>query len=779
MALLEDPIEPFDLALFAPQLTSPTLIDQLVVDSRRISSRRALFVALPGKQTHGHNYVQEALGAGATHAIVDLTFPQGPHLIRVPDPLLALQEIARLYRLQRKATVVGITGSVGKTLLKDLLQAILSKSRKVFASPGSFNSQCGVPLSLLQIKEGHDLALVEAGISKPGEMDRLASMLQPDHAIITRLDTNHIATLGSQEIIAQEKLKLAQAVSPQGWTLMPQLPSPPPLHCAVHLWNSSSPHLPQLTTSWETDLSLNYKIQFPDTTFVQQTTQGYAYVPNLFAMAASAAWLLGATAKQIAETLQGYQPELMRTELFQTTAGAWIINNPYCSDPQSLENSLRHFMRTGSSGKKTVLFGGIRDCPEKKQAEQFIAQNLSKARIHLIEGSINTKVPEMAHGDTLLLAGPTKARLETVMETFEEGLAATTCFIDLSAIEHNLNLIRMRLQPHVQLMAVVKAVGYGTDARLISTFLESCGVRWLGVSLVEEGASLRRQGVSQNIFCLNVAPYEVRKAVKTDLEVGVDSIAIIDALEAEATKQNKQIRVHLHIDTGMGRFGCRPEMAKDLAYQIRQCPHLLLNGIFSHYPSAEDPSQDLFTENQDRLLEDALKSIGEVPYTHVSNSAGILRHGTAFNMVRIGLAMYGFYPGLKPALTLTSRIAGITQNRAGDTVSYGRTYQLSHDAKIAVIPIGYADGLQRRFEQATLLIRGQPAPIVGRICMDYCMVDVTHIPHVQPGDPILVFGTNEFGHHVSAESLAKAGHCSVHELISCLGPRIKRIFTLE
>lgn len=625
--------------------------------------------------------------------------------------------------------------------------------------------------------EPFDLALIEAGVSLPEEMDHLARMIAPQQAILTLINDNHIATLGCRETFIQEKLKLLQAVSTTGWVVTPAAIAPE-LLATRYAWDAPPTSLPQLSTWRENDLSIGYKIVFPDQSSMQHRTHGYAYVPNLLAMACSAAWLLGASSSDISETLFSYQPELMRTELFQTLSGGWVINNPYCSDPQSLENSLRHFMRTKCTGKKTVLFGGLRQKGNDHQ-EKVIQHTLTTCGIELIRSAPHNQLDPIRHGETLLIAGPKKIPLEEVTEALEEGAFATTCFIDLSAIEHNISLIRTHLHPGTHLMAMVKAVGYGTDARLMSTFLESCGIQWLGVSLVDEGISLKQQGVSQNIFCLNVAPYEIRKAVKADLQVGVDSADIIEALQSESARLNKQTFVHLHVDTGMNRFGCRPEQAAERAQQIRQSPNLLLNGVFSHYASADDPSQDTFTNTQNHRLEAALQAIGNVPYVHVANSAGALRHGTPYNMVRIGLAMYGCYPGLRPALTLTSRIAGITECPAGDTVSYGCTHQLKKNSRLAVIPIGYADGLHRRYEKSSLLIRGQPPPIIGHICMDYCIVDITHIPNTQIGDPVLIFGADEFGHHLPIQQFAQSGQSTIHELMSTLGPRIRRVFLLD
>jgi alanine racemase len=314
------------------------------------------------------------------------------------------------------------------------------------------------------------------------------------------------------------------------------------------------------------------------------------------------------------------------------------------------------------------------------------------------------------------------------------------------------------------------------------------------VSYVDEGVVLKRAGAKQSIFVINAAVYEASKVVKWGLEVGVSDKSLIEAISAEATKQNKKIKVHLHIDTGMSRFGCRPEEALDLARLIADCPLLEFEGIMTHFACADNPEDDPFTAMQARTFENVIQEMQKqgihVPWKHAANSAAAMRfHFPHFNMVRIGLAAFGLYSSeatrqsmeLRLALSLISRIVGINICKAGETISYGRTYQVQQEKqRIAVIPIGYFDGLHRNYSgKGHMIIRGQKAPMVGKICMDFMMVDVTSIPNASIGDTVLIFGEDEHGHYLSPEDLALRGDSIVYELITCLGPRIQRIFVYE
>lgn len=815
-------------------LAEPTVIDQIVIDSRRIDSSHALFVALKGEKEDGHHYINQAFQSGAKFALVSdqwqssVSYP-GLTLLRVPHPLKAFQAIAKAYRSQLPTKIIGLTGSFGKTMVKDLLHALLCTQKQAAVSPESFNSQIGVTLSLLNLSRKHEIAVIEAAISHPQEMDTLCDMIQPDYTILTPFGKKHLATLQDISTLVHELFKLIQATSSTGWSLLPQEPILDTyltnLPCPFFFWNASHPQLPHASLSQTLTPSF-YQLSFPDTTCYQgKMTSGYAYFLNLINMAVKAAWLLGISSDSITTVLQTYQAEPMRTEIWKTSLGALFINDSYCSDPQSVDQVLNHFHYAKPEHRKIFVFGGMRgELSHTQTGYRRIGKALAKAHVQevclvgakpfrpLME-ELKKQAPEidissfenytdtfaylqqhLRNHDLVIFKGENKLPLEQLTEVFHDSVFNNQCVINLAAIQTNLALIRKQLPPHTRVMAIVKAFAYGTDDVRMAKFLTTCGVDILGVSYVDEGVVLKQAGVLQSIFSINAARYEVAKVVKWDLEVGVSDSDFISALAQEAAQQNKQIKVHLHINTGMGRFGCRPEEALTLARQIQSYSSLILEGLMTHFACADDPKEDSFTWQQITSFDQTIAELKHqgisAKWIHAANSSGALRFSLPqYNMVRVGLAVYGLYGSeathqaldLRLALSLTSRIVGLNICKAGETISYGRRYCVARETqKIAVLPIGYFDGLHRNYSgKAFVLIRGHQAPMVGNICMDYMMVDVTDIPHVAVGDQVLIFGEDEYGYYLSPEDLATSGDSIVHELITCLGPRIQRIFVYE
>lgn len=815
-------------------LAEPVIIDQIAIDSRRIDSPHALFVALKGEKEDGHCYVEQAAQSGAKFALVSQQW-QPPAslekltLLRVENPLQAFQAIAKAYRLQLPTKIIGITGSFGKTMVKDLLSALLGTQKHAAASPESFNSQIGVALSLLTLQQKHEIAVIEAAISHQKEMNALVDMIRPDYTILTPIGKKHLATLEDLPTLIKETMKLIEATSSKGWSLIPH-----DAHLKEHLSNISCPsffwdefysQLPHASTLPLSPLS-RYQMTFPDSaTYQGNIKTGYAYFLNLLNMAAKAAWLMGISSSNIFSMLQTYQPEPMRTEIWKSPLGAIFINDTYCSDPQSVDHALRHFDYASSENRKIFVFGGMRSqvlsAPtDYKRIGKALAKSHARHLLLVGQKPFKPLIEEVQHlsteteilafdnyeetfsylqnhltgQDLIIFKGESKLPLDKLTETFNDSLANNQCIVNLAAIHANLSLIRKHLPQETRLMIMVKALAYGTDDVRMSKFLANSGIDILGVSYVEEGVSLKRAGVRQAIFSINAAPYEVAKVVKWELEVGVSNGSLITALAEEAARNQKCIKVHLHINTGMGRFGCRPEEACELARQIRSFPSLELEGMMTHFACSEDPQEDEFTLHQIQVFDQMIEEMGKegisAKWIHAANSSGSLRfHLPQYNMVRLGLAVYGLYGSeetrktldLRLAITLTSRIVGINVCKQGESISYGRKYRVKREVqKIAVLPIGYFDGLHRHYsEKAHVLIRGQKAPMVGNICMDNMMVDVTDIPYVEVGDNVLIFGEDEYGYYLSPEELAMSGDSIVHELMTCLGPRIPRIFVYE
>jgi Alr-MurF fusion protein len=837
-------MDSFDLRLWkgfaqaGGDLSAPAFTDQITIDSNRVDSPYALFVALQGASQDGHKFVDQAAQAGARYALVSLNWQpnqplEGIALLRVENPLRAFQDIAHAYRMSTNCQVIAIAGSHGKTMVKDLLQTLILTEKPAVASPESFNSQIGVPLSLLNIKKGHEIALIEAGISKKFEMDTLAEIIAPDACIVTHIGKKHITSLGDIKTASTEILKICKHPRVKQWMLLPKdtlvqqhlrhLPS------GCYFWNEPGaeiqlPHANPLAL--EHSSHLPYHIEFPDgNQYSGHATFGFYYFIDLVNIAIKAAWLLGISSNAIRQVLQQYTPEPMRTEFWKSPIGACFINDAYSSDPQSVDQALKYFTQAAPHNRKIFVFGGMRGTKDHSSSDyrrvgkavararpdrlilvgnhpfspliDEVKQHLPKTEISLypcLQDAFQIMRTCISHDDIILIKGEKKEPLETITEAFNDSISSNQCIINLAAIQSNIETLRHKLPQGTRLMIMVKALAYGTDDIRMARYMSTCGIDILGVSYVDEGAALKRAGIGQEIFVINAAIYEIAKIVKWGLQAGVSDRPLIEALAAEAEKQQKKIKVHLHVDSGMNRFGCCPEGATELALLIRHCPSLEFEGIMTHFASADNPKEDEFTLLQAARFEQAIQEIEShgipIPWKHAANSSGAVRFQfPQFNMVRVGLAAYGLYSSeaakealeLRLALSLISRIVGINVCKAGDTVSYGRSYIVEREKqRIAVLPIGYFDGLHRNYSgKAHVIIRGKKAPMVGKICMDFMMVDVTDIPHAAIGDPVLIFGEDEYGHYLSPEDLASQGNSIVHELVTCLGPRIQRIFVHE
>lgn len=808
-----------------------TSIHHLTIDSRRIHSPSTLFVALPGKYSDGHDFVAQADQLGARFALVSKRWrPSAPlkqiSFIPVDEPLIALQQIAHLYRLQCRAKVIAITGSHGKTMVKDLLHALLASTFKTAASPGSFNSQIGVPLSLFTVDDDHQYALIEAGVSCAGEMDKLSSLIAPDYAILTNIGSAHVPYFHNLETTAEEKMKLLYAVPKEGWALLPAHPllvgNIAKTRCRPYFWNKADPYLPRISSlASQPTATMPYEIHFPDGFLYRgEIASGFSYLLEVITIAVQAAWLLEVPAKDIATVLQGYTPEPMRTEIWKAPQGPLYLNDSYCSDPFSVDLALKMLQLGTHHGRRLFLFGGFKDNAAAHTGNyRRVGQAIKQAAIsqlHLYGGhdytallqeispstevthwkslhdALSTLRHQLRPDDLVLVKGAHKEPLDNLIKIVNDSPNDNQYLINLSAIDHNIDILRSHLPSSTRLMVMVKASAYGSDALIIAKFLEKCGVDILGLSYADEAIALKKAGVTQDLFVLNAATYEASKIARWGLEVGVSDAGMIDALAQAATKE--AIKVHLHVDTGMSRFGCRPKEAVELALRIKKQPSLILHGVMTHLASADDIAADTFTMDQKakfRQVIDLLRKQNTLPpWIHAANSAGLLRFPfPECNMARIGLAIYGLLPygteepsyPLRPALSLVSRIVGINSCKKGESVSYGRTYTVKEDMeKIAILPLGYYDGLHRHYSgKGSVIIRGEHAPMVGTICMDYMMVNVTHIPHAAVGDSALLFGEDEFGHTLSPTLLASQGASVLHELITCLGPRLPRVFLYQ
>lgn len=790
--------------------------DQVSIDSRCISSRRALFVALPGQQTDGHRYLRQAQERGALFALVksdqrrsvdsDRGHLSRLQLIPVADPLRALQQLAGAHRQRLKIRVVAITGSRGKTLCKDLLHHLLEKRFSISSSSESFNSQIGTALSLLAMREGQELGLLECGISRPGEMDRLADMLRPDHAIFTHLGSAHLQTMGSLQVICREKVRLLKSVA-RNWCLLPSAAAQilAADDCALRenwiVWDDE----PLACTPCEQTLRASrrgaYRLRLHDKEVAIASSPDIPLAT--VSVAVRAAQLLGLCAEEIVGRLRCFRHDPMRLEMWRSPAGYLVINDFYCADFVSLAKSLswsRQFARP--AGKRILWFGGLKRARGSQSQQRTLAQRVQGSGLDRIlspVGNLRARTSQLSRarellspGDQLLVRGAVKFSVGEIARALRAPMPAATLQINLGAIEHNVGEFCRRLPQKTAVMAMIKAMAYGTDSEILAKFLAKCRVQSFGLASVDEAIALRRCGVTHPLVALHADKEQWCLVPEWDLQICVSTRSEIEGLARWAKRARKSLALHLHVDTGMCRLGCRPRQALGLARLIQSLPELELEGLMSHFTSADDTRQLDFTAGQRAELEGLLWELRAAEITprfvHIANSAGALRAAKApFNLVRMGLALYGLYPDvadrgaldLQPALTLKVRIVQIQRISRGESVSYGRAYRAWRSSeKIAVLPLGYADGLHRCYSgRCSVVVRGKKAPLVGAICMDFVMVDVTEIPGCRVGDSALIFGEDEWGNVQDPLALAAELQANPHELISSLGSRVQRVFT--
>lgn len=822
-------------------------VRRVTVDSRRPVRPSTAFFALRGAQRDGHRYVAEALAAGCAVAVIreqalpEVRAPLGPgseaRLVVVPelreephgdspgDPVLAaLGRLAVGCRDQLGGRVLAITGSNGKTTVKDALRGVLDRRFRVDASPGSWNSRLGVALSLVAMDPAAEVVLVEAGVSAPGDMAPLAEMIRPDLGLWTGLGTAHLGAFGSREAIGLEKRQLFEGLAEAAWLLLPDEPRcrrlAEPLCCArvpfgagridgaaVEVTRrSTTRRMGQVIRLRFADRS-HYDIELRDTSPAQ--------VQNV-AAAASGAALLGVPPAEIADALDGFRPPPRRFETLRTPGGVIVINDGYSSDPSSTDAALRALGQMKPSGERIFVFGGMAGLGAASEDEHQHVSRLARsvgvsrlvavgplarkvaeifegdaARVDSPEAALETTRRRLSPGDVVLVKGPSDQRLHQVVEGLLDSAAPTRLLVDLTAVEANVRQLARRVGPSVRLCAVVKAEAYGGDPIRLARHLEHVGVDQLAVAFTEEGAALRRAGIGLPILVLASGRGDADRMVHHRLTPVVHSRHAIPDLEEAAARRGRPVQVHLEIDTGMGRLGLFPEEALPAARKIQASRWLHLEGLMTHFAAAEDPAEDPFTREQIarfRAVSDALVQAGiRVPIRHAAATAGALRFAEArFEMIRVGLGLYGVLPSpacrdtisLEPAVAALSRITSIKTFPAGHTIGYGRRYRVGPGPeRVGFIPCGYHDAVVRELSRGggEVIVRGTRCPLVGTASMDSAQISLAAAPEADVGDDVLLFGAWQDQALPIEEVAARAGTVA-HHLLSSIGPRVLRIY---
>ena len=809
------------------------VISDVVTDSRGTFAQDSLFVALRGDHFDGHRFVEDAHANGAAAALIsdgDAESYPDIALVRVDDTLEALQRLAAGWRGLFDIPVVGVTGSNGKTIVKDMLASILAQQHTVFRSPGSFNSQIGVPLSLLGIRPEHDVAVIEAGISRVGEMERLEPMVQPTIGVITNIGLAHAAGLHDLETTAREKLKLFSRMD--GPLVHPadsqpldgfQLPGTP-VGFAVRPGDATSAEYAVVEAA-ETSNGFAFTLAFPD-----GQRQPFALnVPgrhNLAnaAAAAAAAHQLGSSVEAIRQGLAAFELSPLRLEMHTTEEGITFINDAYSSDPVSARaaiSALEHYagkqraiailgdmLDLGARADEAhrelgqvlahadidrlVCFGGLAEAIGESAAEHgFDAHEVSYvSTLDELHGLLER---ELRPGDVVLFKASRTMELERAAERLLESVAPSRLHIDLDAIRHNYHAIRRHVGGEAGFIAVVKSFGYGNGSTRVSQTLAREGVDALAVAYADEGIPLRKRGLSLPILVTNALASEADKLVKYDLTALVYSEPVVDALQTQAERVDQTVGVHLEIDTGMKRVGLEPDQAVAFAQSVSSRPNIEIHGVMTHFAAADDPDEDAFTRGQIAAFETVLAELRAAAIqpgvVHAANTAGAWRFPEAhFDRVRVGLGLYGLAPShavaqtaarVRPALEFSTRVIHLHDVQAGETVGYNRTWTAPQRRQIATIAVGYNDGFPRFMSNGgQVLIGGQRCPVVGNVCMDVSMVDVTEIVDVELGDEVVIFGRQGDG-VITVDEIARRGGTINYEILCNISPRVRRIFVRQ
>uniref|UniRef100_UPI004047A1F3 bifunctional UDP-N-acetylmuramoyl-tripeptide:D-alanyl-D-alanine ligase/alanine racemase n=1 Tax=Algoriphagus sp. TaxID=1872435 RepID=UPI004047A1F3 len=797
-------------------------IAQISIDSRQVlHPQQNLFVALKGAKADGISFVPELLDLGVSYFLVDdqTSIPSSwldrGYFIQVKDTRIALQSLATYQRVQFTKPVVGITGSNGKTIVKEWLGQVLSQQFAVAKSPKSYNSQVGVPLSIFGIQSYHQVALLEAGVSKTGDMDTLAKIIQPGLGIFTNIGSAHEEGFPDIKEKIAEKLKLFAGVNFL-------------LYCKDHdlLAQEIEQQLPtEKRISWSKKAGAEYLVSWKNqethSRIVVMKSNGQTFTFQVpFTDQASlenvthvilASLSLGQEVKSIQEGLSHLMPVDMRLTLKPGLNDSLLIDDTYNNDLAGLKVALEFLSQQRPKRSKILIISDLlqQGLPEKVYKEvadliqsygidQVIGVGTQIQHLETLLGKgvrtfSNTEQlllelqPEQFQNDLILITGAREYTFERVVNRLQQRIHGTTLEINLNALTHNFNFYKRQLAPSTRVMVMVKAFAYGGGAAEIANHLQTLGADYLAVAYTDEGVSLRKQGIQLPIMVLNPVEESFDLLSQYQLEPVVFSPEFFRKLGAYVQHQSLQLSIHLDLDTGMNRLGFEQEQLVELMDLIQQYPQLQLASVYTHLVGADEEVHDDFSLHQLQQFQEMSESICSIlsykPLRHALNSAGIVRYPDfQLDMVRLGIGLYGVEVtgkhdrSLKAVSTLKTTISQVKTLAAGATVGYSRKGSLPEGGRIATLALGYADGYDRRFSQGKgyVLIDSKKAPVIGNVCMDMVMVDVSAIPGVKAGDEAIVYGEE-----ISLKELADCISTIPYELLTNISGRVKRVYYLD
>lgn len=797
-------------------------VSELITDSRHMGfAENGAFIAIRGNNHDGHKFIESLYRKGIRVFIVeklpeDMLSYEDATFILTDSSVTALQLLAASKRASFKSTVIAVTGSTGKTIVKEWLAEILGMKFPVVRSPKSYNSQIGVPLSVWKLEEKFRFGIIEAGISCPGEMEKLQRVIDPDIGIITNIGDAHGENFPDNEVKAKEKLKLfvnaSLIIYCRDQSLIADLILKDRIlknkilidwsfinpEARVYLKRKQSDAAKTLLEITYNNITSNFEIPFTDRASVENAV---TVITACFAAGIDAGTIQAGVSQLVSVA--------MRMEMKKGINNCHLIEDYYNSDPGSLSMALE-FLKSEKKQKTTLilsdflqsgrkekeLYGEVAELVRKTGIERFIGIGPALTRNKFLFGNtarfyystddfVHSFNGQEFRNEIILLKGARVFELERIGRLLEQQLHITLLEINLDAISHNLNEIRKHLNPETRIMAMVKAFAYGAGSSEVASLLEYHRVSYLGVAYPDEGADLRSAGVTMPIMVMNPDISSADVIIQSNLEPEIYSFHSLEKFSEAASKHGLyQYPVHLKIDTGMHRLGFMPEEIDELALRIKGLSNMKVISVFSHLAGSEDPALDSFTKRQIEIFSTAVDKIKDaLGYSflrHILNTSGLIRFPQyQFDMVRPGIGIYGAgtFEGirLRPASRFKTHISQIKKIPSGEPVGYGCADVSETDRKIAILPVGYADGLSRKLgnRKGSLFIKGQKAPLIGNICMDMCMVDITGL-NVIEGEEAEIFGQN-----ISINEVAMQSETIPYEILTSIPGRVKRIFFRE
>ena len=739
-------------------------IQSIAFDTRKIADGNSvLFFALTGEFRNGHAFIEEAYKKGVRQFVIsesiDISKFQNSTIIQVENTLWALQEIAKNHRQKFNYPIVGITGSVGKTMVKEWIYHFLFSKFRVIRSPKSFNSQLGVALSLLELHENADIALIEMGISKPHEMTRLEEIVNPTYGIFTSFGSAHKENFQNAEKHLDEKLSAFKGCKSTFYHSSIEL----------NLNQIEKIHGIEVHESIINDLKSIIPVQDKISLHNLSLVVAFAKFLNLSAD----------ELKAKAKTL----PHLaMRMEVFEGINANTIINDTYNLDIDALNYSLEYQLSLAEDLTRVVIIGLDEEADNKKEAISSVIQKFRPDKTIYLKG--NEPITEEIKNSIILIKGSRKADMQKIASQFRLKKHKTFLEVDLNALRNNLSVFKSYLKPETLLLVMVKSSSYGSGTERVAVFLEKQGINYLGVAYADEGVELRKLGIQLPILVMNAEEEGFEDCIKYNLEPAIYSFEQLDEFIKELIFSGKMdYPIHLKVDTGMRRLGFEPSDLIQISEVLQAQPEVRIKSVYSHLADSDNFESEAFTLHQINTFYtfcDKLSQQINYPFIkHILNSEAISRFKDfQFDMVRLGIGMYGYTSNpelksiLQPVIFWKSELSQVKEIKKGETVGYNRTFIAEKDTKIAIIPVGYADGFKRSLSNGigSVYIDNHFCPVIGRVCMDMLMIDVTNLD-VKAGSKVEIIGLNK-----TMEEFANQAKTIPYEIMTSISKRVHRVY---